>query len=281
VVGRGTLSRVMLAAVRIVVVAIIGYLALIFFVQRRLMFPGTARDSPRSGPIAPEGVTQVWLETSGGRVEAWHLPSRVDAPGPTVVFAHGNGELIEDWRPEMEMLTAEGVGALLVEFPGYGFSEGAPTRASLSETYTAAFDWLSATEGVDASRIVSYGRSMGGAAAADLARSRPVAALILQSTFSSAAAIARESMVPAFLVRDRFDTREVVSNFVEPILLMHGRRDDVIGYQHAEVIAAAREGLVVTEIDCAHNDCAPIWPDIANRVATFLSEVGLLDTSRP
>jgi len=107
----------MFAAIRIAALAVIGYLVLIFFVQRRLAFPGTYRESPRAGPIAPEGVTQVWLETSVGRVEAWYFPSATTGPGPTVVFSHGNGELIEDWRPEMEILAGAGVGALAVEFP--------------------------------------------------------------------------------------------------------------------------------------------------------------------
>jgi len=281
VVDRVALRRIVLAALRIAVLAIIGYLALIFFVQRRLAFPGTFRDLPRSGPVAPEGVTQIWLETSEGRIEAWYFPSEVSGPGPTAVFAHGNGELIDDWRPEMEILAGAGVGALAVEFPGYGFSDGAPTRASLGETFEAAFDWLAEQEGIDSDRIVSYGRSMGGAAAADLARSRPVSALILQSTFSSATAIARENMVPGFLVRDRFNPRAVVSEFPGPVLLMHGRRDNVIGYHHAEAIASAREGLSVTDIDCAHNDCTPIWPDIVGQVTVFLAEIGLLEIDGP
>jgi pimeloyl-ACP methyl ester carboxylesterase len=271
----------MFAAVRIAALAVIGYLVLIFFVQRRLAFPGTHRESPRSGPIAPEGVTQVWLETASGRIEAWYFPSATTGPGPTVVFAHGNGELIEDWRPEMQILASEGVGALAVEFPGYGYSEGSPTRSSLKETYSAAFDWLAARDDVDSDRIVAYGRSMGGAAASDLAEARPVAAMILQSTFSSATAIARESRVPGFLVRDRFDTRAVVAGFTEPILLMHGRRDNVIGYHHAEAIAGARPGLSVTDIDCAHNDCAPIWRDIVGHVTTFLTEIGLFERNGP
>ena len=262
---------------RVLALAILGYFALIFVLQRRMAFPGTLRDSPRPTASAPRGVTQVWLESSFGRVEAWFFSAGGDVHRPTIIFAHGNGELIEDWQSDMERLTAAGPNALLVEFPGYGHSRGKPSRSSLRETFTLAFDWLVARDDVDADRIIAHGRSLGGGVAGDLALNRPIGALVLQSTFSSAKRFARENFVPGFLVRDRFDNRRAVSDFSGPVLLMHGIRDDVIPYAHAEALAAAREGLVITDMDCAHNDCAPEWPEVVASLTTFLRSNALLD----
>ena len=266
-----------LAVGRVLGLALLGYAVLIFGVQRRLVFPGMFRDSPRATASAPEGVTQVWLETSFGQVEAWFFNAEGGIPGPTIVFAHGNGELIEDWESEMGRVAEVGVRALLVEFPGYGHSEGRPSRSTIRETFTLAFDWLVGRDDVDADRIVAFGRSMGGGAAGDLSLDRPVRALVLQSTFSSAAAIARESMVPGFLVRDRFDNQRAVSDFSGPILLMHGIEDDVIPYSHAETLARAREGLEINEIDCAHNDCAREWRTVVEYLTEFLRNNALLE----
>ncbi len=177
----------------------------------------------------------------------------------------------------MERLAAAGLNALIVEFPGYGHSEGKPSRSTLLETFSKAFDWLAARDDVDADRIVAHGRSLGGGVVGDLALNRPIGALVLQSTFSSASAIARGMFVPGFLVRDRFDNRRAVSDFSGPVLLMHGLRDDVIPYAHAEALAASREGLDITEIDCAHNDCAPEWPRIVASVTAFLRSHAVLD----
>ena len=58
---------------------------------------------------------------------------------------------------------------------------------------------------------------------------------------------------------------------------MHGIRDDVIPYTHAEALAAAREGLDITDINCAHNDCAPEWPEIVASLTAFLRSNALLD----
>lgn len=262
---------------KVLVVAYLGYAALLFSVQRRVAFPGTVRESPRSTASAPEGVTQVWLQTSFGAVEAWYLKAEGSALRPTVIFAHGNGELIEDWLGPMEELVYAGIDALLVEFPGYGHSQGKPSRASLGESFALAFDWLVAQDGVDSDRVIAYGRSMGGAVAGDLSLSRPVRALVLQSTFSSAAAMARMHLVPGVLVRDRFDTERVIEKFSGPVLLMHGTTDDVIPFSHAERLASVREGLAVTELNCAHNDCASEWPVIVEFLVGFLATHDLLD----
>ena len=266
-----------LAVGRVLGLALLGYALLIFGVQRRLVFPGMFRDSPRATASAPEGVTQVWLETSFGQVEAWFFNAEGGIPGPTILFAHGNGELIEDWESEMGRVAKAGVRALLVEFPGYGHSEGRPSRSTIRETFTLAFDWLVGRDDVDADRIVAFGRSIGGGAAGDLSLDRPVRALVLQSTFSSAAAIARESMVPGFLVRDRFDNQRAVADFSGPILLMHGIDDDVIPYSHAETLARTREELEINEIDCAHNDCAREWRTVVEYLTEFLRNNALLE----
>ena len=265
-------------AVRVVGLVLLGYALIMFVMQRRIVFAGSQRESPRADAAPPAGATQVWLEPSFGRVEAWFFAAPAVAAAPTVVFAHGNGELIEDWQAEMETLSHEGVNALLVEFPGYGHSDGSPSRETIRETFEEAYDWLIEEGDVADDRIVAYGRSVGGGAAADLSRDRPVRALALQSTFSSVAALAREAFLPGFLVLDRFDNRRAVAEFDGPVLVMHGLEDEVIPYDHAVILASARDGLEVVEIDCGHNDCAAAWPEIVSSLTAFLRGNGLLDT---
>ncbi len=264
ILGLGTLLRIL-------VLTYLGYVALLFVLQRSLLFPGTRLASPHALDSAPLGVEQVWLGTSFGRVEAWFFDGSNGAPTATLIFAHGNGELIDHWRLEMEDLTDLGVNVLLVEFPGYGHSEGKPTRATLRETFTQAYDWLIERPQVDPERVVAWGRSIGGGVASDLALSRPVKALILQSTFSSMAKLARRSFgAPGFLLRDRYDVARAVAEFEGPVLLIHGSRDEVIPYLHAEGIARVRDGLEVIALDCGHNDCGPHWGAIRERILRFM-----------
>jgi len=266
----------LLTLVRATGLALFIYGVLLFAMQRRIAFPGTSRASPRPSATAPAGLTQLWLSASFGRVEAWFIPAADPAAAPTVVYAHGNGELIEDWRAAMSEVARAGVNALLVEYPGYGHSEGRPTRATIRETFGLAYDWLVSEGAVDTTRIVAYGRSIGGGAATDLARDRSVRALVLQSTFSSTMRMAHEILAPGFLVRDRWDNARGVAEFGGPVLLMHGPADEVIAFAHAQTVARARPGLAVTPIPCGHNDCLDVWPSIVDVLTTFLRANGLL-----
>lgn len=261
---------------RILALAAISFGVLVFLVQRRIAFPGTLREPPRATPRPPDSAEQIWLSTDFGRVEAWLFAARGEAPRPAIIYAHGNGELIDDWAREMRDLAEQGLHALAVEFPGYGFSDGKPTRSTIRATFAEAFDRMAARTDVDEEGIVAYGRSMGGGAAGDLTRDRPVAALILQSTYSSTMDVARSMLVPGFLVRDRFDTADALRRFEGPVLLMHGPADDVLPFSHAQRLSRARPDLEITPIDCAHNDCARVWSDIRDEVIEFLRHESML-----
>jgi fermentation-respiration switch protein FrsA (DUF1100 family) len=266
--------------ITLAVVALLAFAVFVYSVQRSMLFPGTLRGSdPRAGEGIP-GLERHWLEIAGGRVEVWYLPPRgalPDAPSPAILFSHGNGELIDDWPQLLAGFPELGLGLLLVEFPGYGRSEGSPSQASVSETMLAAYDLLAARPDVDPVRIAAYGRSLGGGAVSTLLARRPVAALILQSTFTSVADMAKQIFaVPAFLIRDSFRNLEAVASYSGPVLVIHGRHDDMIPYEQGVALAeAAERGRLVTYA-CHHNDCPPDWGPFWDDIADFLHETGVL-----
>jgi fermentation-respiration switch protein FrsA (DUF1100 family) len=233
-------------------------------VSPRLMYPAPPRPSTEI-PLGPR-EQHVWLESAGARSEAFLLESTTPSgrAAPLVLYAHGNGELIDYWVGELGPLRAAGVSILLVEYPGYGRSSGKPSEGSIARAMAAAYDWAAAQPGVDRARIVGWGRSLGGGAICALAHERPLAALVLESTFTSMHAMAKELFgVPGFLVRDRFDNLAVVRAFTGPILQFHGDHDASIPLAHARALhaAAARSELYV--LPCGHNDCALPWDQLA------------------
>ncbi len=251
------------------VVLVGAYWALVWFWQRSLMYPAP----PLAGFSArPASAQQVWLDIPGARVEAWYLPAAFDKAAPLLLYTHGNGELIDLWPPAFEVPRSWGVAALLVEYPGYGRSSGQPTQQSITAASLAAYDWAVKQPGIDPQRIVAYGRSLGGGAACVLASQRPVAALILESTFTSVRPFARSFRAPGFLVRDPFDNLSVVKTFRKPLLIVHGEHDEVIPVQHARGLAQAAPHAELHLLKCGHNDCPKPWPV----VEAFLRKSGLL-----
>jgi fermentation-respiration switch protein FrsA (DUF1100 family) len=236
--------------------------------QRSILFP----KPPLFGaPAMPPDAQQVWLSTPAGRVEAWFLPANPNPsnpsnpstrPNPLLLFTHGNGELIDYWPDEFQEPRSWGVGVLLVEYPGYGRSEGSPSQQSITQAVVAAYDWARSQPSIDPARLIPYGRSLGGGAAAILSLERQVPAMILESSFSSVSAFAARFGAPAFLVRDPFDSIAAVSKFQGPILVLHGDRDDIVPPGHSRTIAAAAKHATLTWMPCGHNDCPRPWREI-------------------
>jgi fermentation-respiration switch protein FrsA (DUF1100 family) len=267
------MSRVAIGGGLVAVTLLAVYWLLLFLTQRSILFPVP----PLSGaPPRPSYAEQVWLKTSFGRTEAWYLPAiqSAESPAPLLVFSHGNGELIDHWPDECEEPRRWGVGVLLVEYPGYGRSDGTPTEKSITESMLAAYDWARQHADVDRSRIIPYGRSLGGGAAAGLSLRRPVPVLILESSFSTVAAFASGFGAPAFLVRDKFDSVAALRSFNGPTLILHGDRDDVVPPHHARALAAASSRATLTFMPCGHNDCPRPWAV----VRSFLDEHGITRT---
>jgi fermentation-respiration switch protein FrsA (DUF1100 family) len=264
--------------IRLLIIAalvIAGYWALLFLIQRSIAFPGR---SPSGAAPRPADAESIWLESSAGRTEAWFLPPKgaASGPAPLLLFAHGNGELIDDWPAAFDEPRSWGCAVLLVEYPGYGRSGGRSSRRTIEASFNAAFDWAAARPDIDARRIVLYGRSLGGGAVGALSLNRSAAALIFESTFTNTTAFASGFGAPRFLVRDRFDNLQVVAAFRGPRLIFHGDRDETVPTEHGRRLAAAA-GVPLHLLPCGHNDCPRPWP----LVRSFLEQANLIVRSRP
>ena len=273
--------------IRIVLIALLGYVlyaVIVFSSQRQMLFPGQYFP-PLEGIVDryPQ-LERIRLQTSVGAVEAWFLPPWPEDPAipyPAVIVAHGNGELIDYLPEQLSRFREWGLGLMLVEYPGYGRSEGFPSQATITETMVAAYDVLIRRNDIDPTRLIAYGRSVGGGAVCALARLRPLAGLILQSTFTSIRVFARGFALPGMLVRDSFDNLNTLAAYRGPVLILHGNRDDLIPYRHGVALAQAAKHSKLVTYDCVHNDCPPDWAIFWRDVRSFLRDHGILSAPGP
>lgn len=255
------------------------YCTFLFVIQRQMIFPrGLMGDMPGVALQDP-AKEKIWLAVDGSRIESWFLPPAGRVAGrraPVLIFAHGNAELIDHCISELTPLTRLGLGVLLVEYPGYGRSGGSPSQKSITAAFVSAYDMLVGRPDVDPRKIVLYGRSLGGGAVCALATQRPAAALILVSSFTSVRAMATRYLVPGFLVRDPFDNLAVVKDYRGPVLVMHGRYDEVIPFRHGLALHRSARNARLLAYDCGHNDCPPDLGLFWQEVAAFLREAGII-----
>lgn len=273
----GALNR-MLKMILWVFIVYAGYCSILFLAQRLILFPRHMVTPLEGADKSIPSLEKIWLPMDFGQVEAWYLPPapvKRNTPSPLVIFAHGNAELIDFCPPEMLPFTEWGIGVLLVEFPGYGRSGGIPSQRSITETFVSAYDTMTRRADIDADRIIFYARSIGGGAVCSLLRERPAAAVILMSTFKSVRSFARRYLAPGFLVRDPFDNLSVIKDYDGPLLIFHGKQDEVIPFSHGQSLHQANPKSRFISYECGHNDCPPDWIHFWREIGSFLKNSGL------
>jgi hypothetical protein len=200
----------------------------------------------------------VWLPApDGARIHGWWLPA-VGAARGTVLHFHGNGENITTFIGAVHWLPPAGYNVLLVDYRGYGRSEGVATIDGVHEDARIAIDAALARAAADQSPLFVFGQSLGGSVAIHAVARHPervrIKAVISEGAFSSYRRIAREKMnalwltwplqwPASFLFSDRYAAEASVAALAPvPLLVVHGTDDIVVPPSHAQrLYDAARE----------------------------------------
>lgn len=232
--------------------------ALLYIFQERLIFlpdmPGRAlRAAPDDAGLAYENVAIATAD--GERLHGWFVPAEDDA-APVLLHFHGNAGNIGDRLPMLELFHDLGLNTLIVDYRGYGQSTGRPSEQGTYRDAKAAWRHLVEERGISPDRILLHGQSLGGAVAAWLATETHPAGLILDSTFTSVPDIAAEiyAWLPARrLARIDYDTLSRLPEIDAPVLVLHSRDDDIIGFHHGQRLAEAA-GVELVALRGGHNE---------------------------
>jgi fermentation-respiration switch protein FrsA (DUF1100 family) len=215
------------AAVGLVALYLTAMAALALF-QRRLQYlPDPRHSSPLEAGLA--GVDELSIATEDGEtLVAWSAPPRDGRP--FILYFHGNAGALVDRVPRFRGFLAHGYGFLAIAYRGYGGSTGAPSEAGLIRDAEAAYR-AALARGAEARRMVLLGESLGTGVATALAATHPVAALALDSPFSSAVDVAeaRYGLFPVrWLMSDQFRSDLAIRDVRAPLLIAHGDKDAVV-----------------------------------------------------
>lgn len=247
--------------IRVIAVPVLVYLAwcaLLFFMQSSFMFPSGLAGEAADGPWTPDADVITRPIGSNEQTVAWYFPVRhatADAPAPIAVYFHGNAELIDHQQEVVERYHAMGIAVLLVEYRGYGHAGGSPSERAIVEDALHFIDSLLERPEVDGDALILHGRSIGGAVAAQVAARHQPAMLILVSTFTHAGAFTWRYGVPPVLLKNRFDTRDVLADLDCRVLLFHGEDDAIIPASHSRSLHdRSSEASLHMVADAGHND---------------------------
>ena len=246
--------------------------ALMWFAQERLMF------YPRGSvgrPSPPPGwqIEEVELPVRDGTRLAGVLVRPNASRGPLVIYFGGNAEEVTESAAASHETYGERA-VLLVNYRGYGRSEGSPGETGLVADALELYDWAARRADVDPARIALHGRSLGTGVAVQLAAARPVACIVLTSPFASALDVARNAypwLPVSLLMRHPFDSLKHAPQLKVPALVLMGATDDIIPAKESERLAAAWGGPVerLQLEGFGHNDLA-MHPKYHEAIRRFL-----------
>lgn len=224
----------------------------------------------------------VRLTTGDGtRIHGWFVPAGGDSgvrdPRLTVLLLHGNAGNVSHRLDKLAILRDLGVDVLILDYRGYGGSEGRPGEPGMSLDARAGYDHLVGARGLDPRSIVLFGESLGSAVAANLAAGVEAGGLVLEESFTSLADVAQD-MFPVlpmrWVIRNRYDTLGRIRHVTAPVLILHSREDEYFPFRHAERLAAAAREVTVAELRGGHNDAFQVsGPVYRQALATFFAKV--------
>ncbi len=206
------------------------------------------------------GAKDVSLRSADGtKLHAWWIDaplSRDTARRIATLHLHGNAGNITHRGLSAQSIVGAGSSLLLLDYRGYGKSDGKPSERGFYQDAEAAYDWLAA-QGYAPQQIVIHGESIGSAVATRLATKRRCAGLILEAPFTSVQAVAGRVVpwVGPLLVRG-YNSIGIIKDAHAPLLIIHGDRDEIIAYEFGqELFRAANEPKSFWTISGAtHND---------------------------
>jgi uncharacterized protein len=196
----------------------------------------------RSLQYAPEGkfldlgetllktAEVVEIPTSNNeKVRGWYVPPQ---PGkPLIVYYKGNAESFSDEHLRYEQFVEDGFGFLAFDYRGFPASPGILNQDNVLKDAIAAFAFAQ-NKGFP---LVIWGRSLGSGPATYVAKERDAEALLLETPFDSAVAVAKDRywFLPVdWLMQDTYRVDQWILDVTEPVLVAHGTADKTIGYQH-------------------------------------------------
>jgi dipeptidyl aminopeptidase/acylaminoacyl peptidase len=193
---------------------------------------------------------------------------------PAVVYFGGRSEEVS-WVVRDAGKLFPGMAVLAVNYRGYGDSHGDPAETHIIEDGCMLFDWMAAHHHVDPRRIAVVGRSLGSGVAVQVAKERPVHAVVLITPYDSILALAKRKfrvMPIEYMLRHRFESIKYAPTLKVPTFVLRAASDDVVPHSHTDQLVAKLAQLMGDEtVPGSDHLTIPYLEDTQARIARFLT----------
>jgi fermentation-respiration switch protein FrsA (DUF1100 family) len=244
-------------------VGYVGFVLMLLGLENTLLYHpvSAARDWMPSPVLETEDVELTCAD--GTRIHAWWCPAKNS--DLALLYCHGNaGNLSHRGTSVVQLRDHLNTSVLIIDYPGYGKSEGSPSEQGCYHAADSAYQWLAETKQYSPKKIILYGGSLGGGVATDLASRQDHRALVLVKTYTSVPDAACDIYwwlpVPIRpLMTNRFESLTKIASCQRPVFIAHGTADEMIPFDHGKkLFEAANEPKRFLAMEGnRHNDSLP------------------------
>ena len=215
-------------AVSSVVLAYFIIILFVYFYQRNLLY------HPSENNYLNDKITfnyeEIFIETDKKiKLKSWFIKKDLDK-FKTILIFHGNAGNLFNRVYKLNELNKLDINILLISWRGFSGNKGKPTEKNLYHDAEEAVKWLN-NRGAISKNIILYGESLGTGVATELGTSNAFGGIILESPFTSianAAKIYYPYLPVNIILKDRYDSIGKIKNITTPILIMHGKKDNIV-----------------------------------------------------
>ena len=232
-----------LAVLLVLLVIAVGVRHMSFLDQMMVYFPERELSAtPANVGLAFEDVSLTAAD--GTKLHGWHVPGESST---TLLWLHGNAGNISHRVDNIAMLRRNtGLGVFIIDYRGYGRSQGKPSEKGLYMDAEVAFEHMTVELGLNpVEDIVLFGRSLGVGVAVEMATRRRVRGVVVESGFTSVREMSKSSGMGALsilllpLIDARYDSLSKIGSALSPVMVIHGDSDDIVPFEMAEKLYAA------------------------------------------
>lgn len=228
----------------------------LYFMQPAFLYHPVREVNYNPGDIGLAYEKIAFKSSDSLKLSGWWVPA--EKARHTILFCHGNGGNIAHRLDSINIFNELGLNCFIFDYRGYGNSQGKPSEEGTYLDARAAYQWVTETRGIRPENVILFGRSLGGAVAANLAAQVQARGLILESTFTSYPDMGSK-FYPYMPVRlfaaFSYKTIDSVRNINVPLLVIHSRTDELVPFEFGlRLYDAANEPKEFLEIFGCHND---------------------------
>jgi hypothetical protein len=236
-----SLSYLFKKMITLFAIAYLGLCLFMYLAQDTLLFhpqPLAARTQQWLADTYPNADLSI-MTPDGMQLQGWLLqPAQTAEKMPLIIYFGGNAEEVSSMAFDFEQM--QGWSLLLMNYRGYGLSEGKPSEKNLFKDAVTIFDAIIQREDIDKQAIVVMGRSLGTGVAVHLAAHRPVRGVVLISPYGSISQVAQEiyPYLPVSLLNQHpFDALSLAPAITAPLFALVAEKDTLVKPSHSYQLA--------------------------------------------